>query len=68
MTMKLSDTWTIIEPDPDHYQNKLVDRCAPRWAWDIIDQFIADYGVMDRDTIDRANKAMIDACENPWDE
>jgi len=51
------------------YQDELIDRVAPRWAWDVIDQFIADKGFVDRylneRDLTRAFKAMIDACENP---
>ena len=51
------------------YQDELIDRDAPRWAWDVIDQFIADKGFVDRylneRDLTRAFKAMIDACENP---
>lgn len=53
------------------YQDEIVDRAAPRWAWDIIDETLA----MDsqskafdpelRDQIAAALRAMVEACENP---
>ena len=53
------------------YDNELVDRCAPRWAWQVIDETLVNdmrAGNFDqalRDQIEEAYDAMVEACENP---
>lgn len=59
----------VAQPERDVYQNELVDRVAPRWAWEIIDQSLAidrksiacDPAL--RKVIGEAIDAMIEACE-----
>ena len=45
------------------YTNEIVTRCAPRWAWELIDEILAGRGDLDSDG-ERALLAMIDACMN----
>ncbi len=52
------------------YQAEIVTRCAPRWAWDIIDNAL-NLGTFERgptinERIDTqgALQAMVDACES----
>ncbi|WP_306150719.1 hypothetical protein [Roseovarius sp. MMSF_3281] len=58
----------------DHFRNELVDRCAPRWAWDIIDETLAmdaeskAFGANLRADIKAAMRAMLLACERPDDQ
>ncbi len=50
------------------YQNELVDRCAPRWAWEVIDETLAADALSSafdptlRQQIQLALEAMIQAC------
>ena len=50
-------------------QCELVDRCAPRWAWEVIDQTLAidsqsrAFDLELRKQIGAAYEAMIEACE-----
>ena len=63
-----------FQPLVDPYMNELVDRTAPRWAWDIIDETLrADsqssaFSRDLRDQINAANAAMIVACERADDQ
>jgi len=51
------------------YMDELVDRTAPRWAWDVIDETLhmdSKSIAIDKDLhkqIQAANEAMIAACE-----
>ena len=52
------------------YQDEIVSRAAPRWAWDIIDETLCQvtqpfdrFSGERRDKIDRAFDAMVGACE-----
>lgn len=51
--------------------NEVVTRCAPRWAWDLIDETLsldANSKAFDRDLrqdIERAQNAMVCASEHP---
>lgn len=62
------------ECQDDRYENELVDRAAPRWAWDIIDDTLAKDGQSNafdaslRDDINAATFAMQTACERADDE
>ena len=53
------------------YDKEIVTRCAPRWAWEVIDETLAcdvEAGNFDPDlraAIACSLAAMIDACENP---
>ncbi len=57
--------------ESDDYQNELVTRCAPRWAWGMIDETLAldiqsrafDFTL--RSLIENAYHAMIKASEDP---
>lgn len=52
-------------------ENRIVTRCAPQWAWDLIDETLmmhANSNVIDRDLremIDDALRGMVYASENP---
>ncbi len=53
------------------YQDEIVIRSAPRWAWDTIDDTLfadAQSGAFDaalREEIHAALEAMVTSCENP---
>lgn len=51
---------------PDDYRRELVDRCAPRWAWEVIDEALRRLGAINEVT-EAALVAMVHACENPGD-
>lgn len=61
------------EPPTDKYSTEIVSRCAPRWAWDLIDRACAcdnSFVIADDDeagALSAASVAMIHACENPED-
>lgn len=50
------------------YNDELVDRCAPRWAWDIIDETLANdakskaFDAETREQVRKAYEGMIYAC------
>jgi hypothetical protein len=50
----------------DDYQNEIITRCAPRWAWEIIDDLLAlEACNSSGELAQSALSAMIDACEKP---
>ncbi len=47
------------------YMSELVDRAAPRWAWDIIDRALeADDSGPSNEDLAKALEAMVNACES----
>ena len=39
--------------DYTDYMGELVSRCAPRWAWEVIDEYLAGLGSVSPDTLIR---------------
>ena len=60
------------QPARADHMNEVVDRSAPRWAWDAIDcafeggnSFNMDKDGDDQAKVDAAVEAMMNACEHP---
>lgn len=55
----------------DHYNDELVTRCAPRWAWDVIDHALnrarQGFPASGCGAVGLALDAMIQACEGALD-
>ena len=51
----------------DEYRNEIIIRAAPRWAWDVLDEWADPHTIEaaheEREVVTRAVQAMIDASE-----
>ena len=52
----------MFNPPTDAYSTEIVTRRAPRWAWDVIDQYFAG-DTLSEEEASAALKAMCDASE-----
>ena len=63
----------IIKLTPSEYDDEIVLRSAPRWAWNVIDETLAvdvrsiAFDPALRSEIASAVEAMVNSCENPTD-